>query len=85
MSDHPPPPRTTPAKGSGVPRWLAAASVVLLVILVVLDPFVDGHPKFGIDGSFAFYAWYGFGAGLALVAVAKVLGVFLKRRDTYYD
>lgn len=73
------------APAAGLPRWLMIAGIAALVLLVAVDPLVHGHPKFGVDGSFAFYAWYGFGASIALVAVAKVVGVFLKRRDTYYD
>jgi hypothetical protein len=43
------------------------------------------HPHFGIDGTFGFYSWYGFVTCVAMVVVAKVLGVVLKRKDTYYD
>lgn len=82
MSDRTPPSRT---RSAGLPRWALLAGVVALVVLLALDPFVHGHPKFGIDGTFAFYAWFGLLSGLGLVVVAKVIGVFLKRTDTYYD
>jgi UPF0716 family protein affecting phage T7 exclusion len=34
---------------------------------------------------FGFAAWFGFLACVGLVALAKALGVILKRPDTYYD
>ena len=49
------------------------------------DSLVHGHPGFGIDGTFGFYAWYGLGTCVAMVLVAKGLGLFLKRPDTYYE
>ena len=33
----------------------------------------------------AFYAWYGFGTCVLMVAGAKLLGVLLKRPDSYYE
>jgi hypothetical protein len=66
-------------------RGLWIASLVLLVALVLLDLIVKHHPHFGIDGTFGFGAWFGFGACVVLVLFAKLLGVFLKRPDTYSD
>jgi hypothetical protein len=49
-------------------------------------PAVEHHPHFGIDGSYAFHAWYGFAVCAGMVLVSKfVVGLLLKRRDTYYD
>jgi len=47
--------------------------------------FIHHHAHFGFEGSFGFYAGYGFGVGIVLVVIAKVLGIFLRRKDTYYD
>ncbi len=63
--------------------WIVFATI--LVALVVAGVFVRGHATFGIDGLFAFNAWYGFLTCVAMVVAAKVLGVFIKRRDSYYD
>lgn len=63
--------------------WIGAA--VVLAVVVALDLAVSHHPYFGVDGTFGFGAWYGFAACVALVLVAKVLGVALKRPDTFYD
>lgn len=57
----------------------------LLVVLTLLDFVVEGHPHFWIDGTFGFNSWYGFITCVAMVVVAKGLGIFLKRKDTYYD
>jgi hypothetical protein len=50
-----------------------------------LDLVVTHHPHFGLDGTFAFGAWYGFLSCIALVVLARTLGAILKRPDTYYD
>ncbi len=57
----------------------------VLAGLVLADAFVHGHPSFGLDGTFGFYAWYGLATCMAMVIIAKVLGTLLKRPDTYYD
>ncbi|MDA0655363.1 MAG: hypothetical protein O2912_02995 [Proteobacteria bacterium] len=59
--------------------------VLLLGALAIGGHFVPSHPHFAIENSFAFYAWYGFGTCVLMVLFAKVLGIFLKRRDDYYD
>ncbi len=70
----------------GTIRLLWIVSLVVLALLVVADGFVEHHPHFGVDGGFAFHAWYGFGVCAAMVLVSKfVVGLLLKRRDTYYD
>lgn len=66
-------------------RWLWRIGLAVLALLVVSDVFVHGHPISQVDGTFGFYAWYGLVICVGLVLFAKALGVFLKRRDTYYD
>ncbi len=68
--------------------WMILAAVLLLVLLP--EFFVHHHAHFpergtSIDASFGFFAWYGFLTCAAMVAGAKILGIFLKRKDTYYD
>ena len=63
--------------------WIGAG--VVLAVVVAFDLAVDHHPHFGVDGTFGFGAWYGFAACVALVLIAKALGVLLKRPDTFYD
>ena len=68
--------------------WALQFLVLLLALLPEL--FVHHHPHFpeqgfSLDASFGFFAWYGFLACAGMVALAKILGIFLKRQDTYYD
>lgn len=76
-------------RAENLPRlWLAMAGVLLLALLP--EFFVHHHPHFAErgftwDAGFGFYAWYGFLSCAAMVALAKILGIFLKRRDSYYD
>ena len=68
--------------------WLI--QIVILVLALLPEFFVHHHPHFeqagfDLDASFGFFAWYGFLTCAGMVALAKVLGIFLKRRDTYYD
>jgi len=66
-------------------RWLWRGGLLMLVALVLADFFVHAHPYFQIDGTFGFYSWYGLVVCAAMVIFAKGLGIFLKRKDTYYD
>jgi hypothetical protein len=67
-------------------RLLWIVSLVVLALLVVADLLVEHHPHFGVDGGFAFHAWYGFAVCAGMVVISKfVVGLLLKRRDTYYD
>lgn len=62
--------------------WWAFAAVLALTVLLQLAIPVKG--KFALESTFAFGAWYGFGACVAMVLVAKVLGWWLKRPDDYH-
>ncbi len=66
-------------------RWLWRGGFVLLALVVFADFFIHAHAYFKIDGSFGFYAWYGLVTCIGMVLLAKALGIFLKRKDTYYD
>jgi hypothetical protein len=69
----------------GTIRLLWIVFGVILAALVLADLVVHHHPLFGLDATFGFGAWYGFLACVVLVLLAKGLGIFLKRPDTYYD
>ena len=66
-------------------RLIWRVGLAVLALAVSVDFFVHGHPNFQIDGTFGFYAWFGLVTCVAMVLFAKALGVFLKRKDTYYD
>ena len=66
-------------------RRLWIGFVAILALTVAADLVVHPHGYFGLDGTVGFYAWYGFLTCAAMIFLAKLLGVFLKRKDTYYD
>ena len=57
---------------------------IVLALLAAADFLVHKHDYVGPDGWFGFYWVYGFGACVAMVIFAKVLGVLIKRPDSYY-
>ena len=63
--------------------WLAFIAVLAATVLAEL--FVPHEAHFGVDGTFGFNAWYGFLACAALILIAKLAGLALKRPETYYD
>ncbi len=66
-------------------RLLWVGGLAVLALLVAAERQVPPHPNFDIDGTFGFYAWYGFAACVAMIVGAKALGFILGRKDTYYD
>ena len=62
--------------------WIGGG--LALAALVAIEMGVKTHGYFGLDGTFAFNAWYGFAACVAMIVAAKGLGAILKREDTYY-
>ena len=65
-------------------KLLWRAFVAVLALTVLAEAFVSRHPAFAIDGWFGFHAAYGFVACVAMILVAKALGVLVKRPDSYY-
>jgi len=59
--------------------------IVILAVLVLAQAFIYIKGYFGIDGWFGFGTVFGFLSCLAMVLVAKGLGLVLKRPDDYYD
>ena len=66
-------------------KILWVVGILTLALTVYAGTTIHPHVYFGIEGSFAFYGWYGFATCVAMVVGAKIIGVFLKRKDTYYD
>ena len=69
----------------GTIRLLWVIFLLVLVLTAFASLFTQVHARFGLDGSFAFYAWYGFLTCIGMVLVAKLLGRLLHRKDNYYD
>jgi len=59
--------------------------IVVLVMLVLAQAIIYVKGYFGVDGWFGFGAVFGFLSCLAMVLVAKALGLVLKRPENYYD
>ena len=62
--------------------WLWGAGILAASVLAQVVFEVHGH--FGFDSWFGFNAFYGFITCTAMVLFAKLLGVLVKRPDTYY-
>lgn len=67
------------------PKLLWAIFIAALLVSIFIELFIPAHGLFGIDGLFAFAAWFGFLACVLLVVIAKFIGRFIKRKDDYYD
>lgn len=66
-------------------RGLWGGAIALLLVLLGLELTLHSKGYFGIDGTFGFYAWFGFICSVGMIALSKVIGIFIKRKDTYYD
>lgn len=66
-------------------RRLWRGFVAVLVLTVVAELVVSLHPHFAVEAVFAFHAWFGFLACVAMVVVARALALLLQRPDTHYD
>lgn len=66
-------------------RKLWIVFIAVLAVVALLDFAIHPHAEFGLDGTLFFYSWYGFATCVGMVVFAKLLGIFLKREDTYYD
>ncbi|QLA17587.1 hypothetical protein [Desulfolutivibrio sulfoxidireducens] len=77
-----PPPPPSPDRG----RKLAVRTALCISAASLAFGLVThGQDRFGFDGLFGFHALLGFGAGAALVLLAGLAGVLLKRDDDFYD
>ncbi|MDP6563846.1 MAG: hypothetical protein QF578_03390 [Alphaproteobacteria bacterium] len=64
--------------------WLWRIGWAVLALLVLAEFSYHPHPYFTVDGWFGFHAGFGFLACVAMVLLAKLLGVYLKRDEDYY-
>ena len=66
-------------------RKLWRLFIAVLAAVVLAELLVPQEAHFDVERLFGFYALFGFVACAVLIVLAKALGVFLKRADTYYD
>jgi uncharacterized membrane protein len=69
----------------GKKRWLLLCFLAGLVILVLAEMAVHKHPAFDWDGTYGFFAGYGFFACLVLLLLARILRPLVMRSEDYYD
>ena len=73
-------------------QTLSSPKIMLLVAVILVtfpEFFIHHHEHFAeqgitVDASFGFYFWFSLAAGIMMVIGARILGVFLRRRDNYY-
>jgi hypothetical protein len=63
--------------------WIGFMAVLGLTLLA--QWFVPIHAYFSVDGVPTFYAFFGFFSCMAMVVFARLLGLLVKRPDTFYD
>lgn len=66
-------------------RLLWRIFIAVLIATLLAQYFVPVHGHFFVDETPGFYALFGFASCLAMVVFAKLLGLLLKRKGTFYD
>lgn len=66
-------------------RWLWIVFSIVLALTVLAQIVIKVKGYFVVDAWFGFGAAFGFLVCVALVFVAKALGLLLKRDEKYYD
>lgn len=66
-------------------RLLIRGGIAVLVLTVLAEAIVPIHGHHGFDEFPGFPALFGFLSCVAMVLVAKVMGLVLKRDEDYYD
>ena len=67
-------------------RGLIIALCVACALVVLAELFYENpHPHFDLETSFAFQAWFGFAAFVAVVFLGRLLRLIVRRPEDYYD
>ena len=66
-------------------QWILRSFFISLGLLLVVDFFIHKHVEFPWEAAPGFYAVYGFCACVGLIFVAKLLRLFVKRDEDYYQ
>ena len=56
-----------------------------LILLLIIDFFIYKHAEFPWEGVPDFFAAYGFISCVLLIFIARLLRIFIKRNERYYD
>ena len=68
-----------------VVKGIIRAVFIVCGLLVLADLFYDKHGHFDFEQWFGFHGFFGFVAFVGLVLVSKMMRVFVKREEDYYD
>lgn len=71
-------------KPRNVKRLLTVFYLSLLALLAA-EFFIHAHPEFPWEAWPGFFAVYGFVSCVALIFVAKLIRIFVKREEDYYE
>jgi len=58
---------------------------ISLVVLLIIDFFIHKHAYFPWEEGTNFYAAYGFVSCVLLIFIAKILRLFIRRYENYYE
>ena len=58
---------------------------VVLAVLVVVDLFIQKHGDFPWEGHTGFFAVFGFVSCTLVILIARLLRIFVKRKEDYYE
>jgi len=56
-----------------------------LILLLIIDFFIHKHAEFPWEGAPDFFAAYGFVSCVLLIFIAKLLRIFIKRKENHYE
>jgi hypothetical protein len=56
-----------------------------LILLLIIDFFIHKHAEFPWEGVPDFFAAYGFISCVLLIFIAKLLRIFIKRKENHYE
>jgi hypothetical protein len=56
-----------------------------LILLLIIDFFIHKHAEFPWEGVPNFFAAYGFISCVLLIFIAKLLRIFIKRKENHYE
>lgn len=65
-------------------KLIKRGGIVVLTLTVLAEFVVNLHPHFESESWFGFHSTYGFIACTLMIGGAKLLGLVLKRPDTFY-
>lgn len=57
----------------------------VLVAFVLVDFVVHRHVTYEFEEFYGFFALYGFFSSVLVVAISRFMGIFLKKKEDYYD